>query len=113
MKPFQLFIFATLISGNLFSQPAYWMFNWVVKKTPLNDSFYAGVLKPQYEVDIEATNAYWCQLYPNATFIGNSTRSYNCHAYAWHVKNGGGYVWINSPDDNKYWGTYGGWRKVE
>ena len=113
MKTLQLFVFAMLISGNLFSQPAYWMFDWVVKKTPLNDSFSAGVLKYQYELDdIQATNTYWCQLYQNATLLGNSTRSYNCHAYAWHVKNGGGNVWISSPDDNKYWGTNGGYTEI-
>jgi hypothetical protein len=112
MKTLRLLIFATLISGNLLSQPAYWMFDWVTRKTPLNDSFNAGILKAQYELDVQATNSYWCGLYPNATLEGNSTRAYNCHAYAWHVKNGGGNVWINTPDDDKYWGTYGGYTEI-
>lgn len=53
--------------------------------------------------------------YPNATQINppSATRSYNCHAYAWHVKEGGDAVWIGYYDGQKadediYWtdGSY-------
>ncbi|MDF1576806.1 MAG: hypothetical protein P1P86_16595, partial [Bacteroidales bacterium] len=38
-------------------------------------------------------------LYPNATkintYVGYSTtKLFNCHGYAWHVSEGGAYVWI-------------------
>ena len=52
---------------------------------------------------------YWLNYYSNRiVFIGEATRSYNCHAYAWHVSEGGIKVWINTPNDDKYWndGSY-------
>jgi hypothetical protein len=41
----------------------------------------------------------WSEAYPNAqlvmTYGGHSTtRLFNCHGYAWHVSEGGAYVWI-------------------
>lgn len=47
------------------------------------------------------------QLFPNATFLSSSTRTYNCHAYAW----ANGYynrVWINHPAEDNFWtdGSY-------
>jgi hypothetical protein len=43
----------------------------------------------------------------------SGTNSYNCHGYAWHVKEGGNKVWINNVRNetnnlNKYWndGSY-------
>lgn len=53
--------------------------------------------------------------YPNATEINtpSATKSYNCHAYAWHVKEGGDAVWIGyyqgqEADEDIYWidGSY-------
>lgn len=49
--------------------------------------------------------------YPNAVFINEATSTYNCHAYAWHMVEGGTAVWIgvlsSSPTDI-YWtdGSY-------
>jgi hypothetical protein len=42
------------------------------------------------------------------TFISEATRSYNCHAYAWYVTEGGDKVWINTPGDDAFWndGSY-------
>jgi hypothetical protein len=41
-------------------------------------------------------------------FISEATRSYNCHAYAWYITEGGDKVWINTPDDDLFWndGSY-------
>ena len=41
----------------------------------------------------------------------SGTRTYNCHAYAWHVKEGGNKVWINNLTPyagnlNVYWNDY-------
>ena len=32
--------------------------------------------------------------YSGVEVVGNATQKYNCHAYAWHVSEGGSYVWI-------------------
>lgn len=59
--------------------------------------------------DKEYLKNYWLNYYSNRIiFISEATRSYNCHAYAWHVSEGGIKVWINTPDDDKYWddGSY-------
>ncbi|MDR1523879.1 MAG: T9SS type A sorting domain-containing protein [Tannerella sp.] len=32
--------------------------------------------------------------------------TYNCHGYAWHMSAGGSTVWINTPEDDKYWNDY-------
>ena len=53
---------------------------------------------------------YWAtSTYPNAVFLETSSRTYNCHAYAWHVSEGGNRVWINTPGQQTYWtdGSYG------
>lgn len=33
--------------------------------------------------------------YPRAVYWGEATTTYNCHAYAWHITEGGENVWIN------------------
>lgn len=56
--------------------------------------------------------------FPNATFLADATRTYNCHGYAWHISEGGSpVVWINqyndagNPNVYKYW-TDGSYIKV-
>lgn len=43
--------------------------------------------------------------YPQATLINSSTSTYNCHAYAWHMTEGGSAVWMgwNINPTNVYW----------
>jgi len=61
----------------------------------------SGELTAQQKLD--AKN-YWLSYYNNRiTFVDEATRTYNCHAYAWHVKEGGNKVWINTPEHKKYW----------
>lgn len=38
--------------------------------------------------------------FPKATFLGNSSRTYNCHSYAWNMTLGGPACWINSERQN-------------
>lgn len=54
-------------------------------------------------------------VYPNATELNSpsATRTYNCHAYAWHIREGGDAVWIGyyqgqEADEDIYWtdGSY-------
>ncbi len=96
-----------------FPDPVYdWMFNWGTRYTPKGDQISAGVLKEDYVLTVgeKATlKDYWLWYYQNRiTFISEATRTYNCHGYAWHVSEGGDNVWINTPNDDKYWteGTY-------
>ena len=49
--------------------------------------------------------------YDGATIVGGPDYRYNCHAYAWHVSEGGNLVWIgrhSSTAEDKYWddGSY-------
>ncbi len=45
----------------------------------------------------------WINYYSlDATIIGNPTRAYNCHGYAWVVTEGSGNYWLQSNDENKY-----------
>lgn len=55
-------------------------------------------------------NAYLNTYYPNAIILGDATKNYNCHGYAWCMTTGGPTCWINcgtSPSDlsnlSKYW----------
>lgn len=45
--------------------------------------------------------------HPRATIIEEATTTYNCHAYAWHITEGGSRVWMNAPVSS-YWqdGSY-------
>jgi hypothetical protein len=40
---------------------------------------------------------YWLSFYSNKiSYVGEATKKYNCHAYAWHITEGGDTVWIYS-----------------
>jgi len=55
----------------------------------------------KWPFDVSGTDAYFINTYPQATFLSSSTRTYNCHSYAW----ADGYTnrcWINSPSDDLY-----------
>ena len=57
---------------------------------------------------IASANNYVATNYPNATRLTDASAVYNCHAYAWHMTEGGSAVWINTPSDDQYWqdGSY-------
>lgn len=81
-------------------------------KTPMNQSVECLYLSdpPGYVELWEDQAADWIRDHnSNAVRIGPATQTYNCHAYAWHVSDGGSYCWINKKDSynqpnvSKYW----------
>ena len=95
--------------------PYTWMYNWGTRYTPKGNPISAGVLKSQYElteIEKDTLKEYYLWYYDNKiTFISEATRSYNCHGYAWHVSEGQDNVWINTPNDDKYW-TQGSYKET-
>lgn len=50
----------------------------------------------------EALKQEWTITYPRAFYWGEATTTYNCHAYAWSVSEGGKKYWMNTPNDDIY-----------
>lgn len=50
------------------------------------------------DIDIGGTNREYIGNYPNATFLDNSTRMYNCHSYAWYRQTSNNNYWIGNPE---------------
>lgn len=79
----------------------------VTRYTPNDSPVLAWKLYQNELSEIEKT--YYAYLAVNnygATIISEATKKYNCHAYAWHMTEGGDSVWIglNSIyDENIYW----------
>lgn len=44
--------------------------------------------------EIQQITAEFAAAYPKATVISPATSTYNCHAYAWHMSEGGAAVWM-------------------
>lgn len=46
--------------------------------------------------------------YPYATIVRDATQKYNCHSYAWYSQSSTNNIWIDSPEQKKYWsdGSY-------
>jgi hypothetical protein len=62
--------------------------------------------------EIDYLNNLATSTYPNAILLEPASRTYNCHAYAWHVSEGGNKVWIGyktKTAEDIYWqdGSYG------
>ena len=79
----------------------------VTRYTPNGSSVLAWKLF-QNELTASEKSAYASYVTNNygATVISEATKTYNCHAYAWHMAEGGDSVWIglNSiTDENVYW----------
>lgn len=53
--------------------------------------------------EIQQKDAYFQNLYPNATLVGHSTGTYNCHGYAWVMSEGGITCWLEQVDVPTYW----------
>ena len=60
--------------------------------------------------DIEYLSNQLKKIYPRAEVLKPATTTYNCHAYAWHVSEGGNAVWMgmNTNPTSIYWtdGSY-------
>lgn len=50
-------------------------------------------LEEMSAAEITYWNNYYITLYPQATFVSDSTYAYNCHSYAWY----------SSSDENPWW----------
>lgn len=99
--------FLILIIGLLMQNLAF----AVVLYTPKGSSVTATTPSEVYtdQVTRDDIKAYWLNIYPNATVIGEPSSTYNCHSYAWNMTEGGPTAWlIASPDLHKYWddGSY-------
>lgn len=47
---------------------------------------------------------HWLDYYENRIkFDAEATRTYNCHAFAWWMSEGGSTVWVDAPEEEKYW----------
>ena len=87
--------------SNSFTTPRGTPYSYYIRSDGPDDPF------EPYSFDVAGTDANFISLFPNATFLSSSTRTYNCHAYAW----ADGYntrIWINSPEEEKFWtdGSY-------
>jgi hypothetical protein len=56
-------------------------------------------LTNEEKMDIHYENT---QAYGNLVPIAEATRAYNCHAFAWHVSEGGNMVWMYHPEEEQY-----------
>jgi hypothetical protein len=79
----------------------------VIIRTPNNsivpDTY---VLDEMSSYDIIMGNNYVEDNYPLAERISDASRRYNCHGYAWHLSEGGSYVWIGletTTAEDIYW----------
>jgi hypothetical protein len=77
--------------------------------TPYGSAIYASQPSEMSAQEIAAITAECAALYPNATVLANASARYNCHGYAWCIKEGGPTCWISqNPDLSRYWtdGSY-------
>lgn len=56
----------------------------------------ALVLSEMSVSEVNESNEYHIKTYPNATYLGTATQTYNCHSYAWNMSDGGLVCWINA-----------------
>lgn len=87
---FYILIVLSCLTGNrIYSQPT-------TIKTPTNNSINAIVFtefSPWDLATIEGDAAAWISTYgSSASRVEPASGKYNCHAYAWHVKDGGSQV---------------------
>lgn len=83
---------------------------YVTVYTPYNKPV-EGILRDEFtQSEIELLNNEYIRGYPQATFLANASRTYNCHSYAWNLSTGGSTTcWINQFDHlgnaniSKYW----------
>ena len=87
--------------------------------TPTGKSVEAIFDKEEYNSsDRQMINAYYISTYPQAIFLESSTKTYNCHAFAWHIWENSTICWINqlkhdrTPNLSTYWTNNGGYRET-
>ena len=97
------FILFTLIDSTVFGQGTY---SSTTIYTPNFTPVTAGILTSADLTTTEKNDLRdgWLEYYDNRiTFLTEATKTYNCHAFAWRVSEGGTNVWLNSPGDDAFW----------
>lgn len=93
---YSLIVLLGIVGNRLYSQPT-------TIKTPTNvsiNAFNIAEVSPSSLALLEADAANWISTYgSSAVRVGPASATYNCHAYAWHIKDGGSTVWINAHSD--------------
>lgn len=89
---------------------------YVYVQTPAGSSVEGIIIQEEYTAsEITTINNTYISGYPQATFLDDASKKYNCHSYAWYLSTGGTTIcWINQFDKNgnpnisKYWtdGSY-------
>jgi hypothetical protein len=64
------------------------------------------VLNELSSADYNEIMDYTHDYFPNAVYIRYPTAYYNCHSYAWYSKNSTNRIWIQSPEQEKFWTDY-------
>lgn len=92
-----IILFVLLFSKNIWGQP------YTSIYTPQGNCVLVVELDEQLTAaQKEALRQKWTQTYPRAIYLGEATTTYNCHAYAWSVSEGGEKCWMNTPNDDIY-----------
>jgi hypothetical protein len=101
----KLSIFTVFIGLSLFVSNAQIVYLY----TPNGSQVYAFQEAEMSASDITYYTTLYQNNYPQATVLANASSTYNCHSYAWNMREGGPTCWLNqSPDLHKYWddGSY-------
>lgn len=106
MKRILLYELLSLICLNIFAE------TYGTIYTPNGSAIRVTYYNEMSSSEIAYYDNYYSELYPNATLVGSSSTTYNCHSYAWNITEGGQVCWINASSsiytyntDNlsKYW----------
>ncbi|MCP4181148.1 MAG: T9SS type A sorting domain-containing protein [bacterium] len=104
MKKIYIVILLTISHFFLFAQ------TYVTINTPTGEEIEAIQFSQGNIALYESEASSWIQTHgSNAVRVSSATHEYNCHAYAWHVSDGGNWFWINQIDQygnenlQKYW----------
>ncbi|HIS61749.1 MAG TPA: hypothetical protein IAC14_05810 [Candidatus Scybalomonas excrementigallinarum] len=66
-------------------------------RTPNGSSVTVYTLGEISATERKQLDDYAKKAYPNATLISNSTAKYNCHSYAWYLRDANNIYWMNDP----------------
>lgn len=71
--------------------------------SPVLDTYYSS--EDLSKSQIASFDDYCKNTYPKAVLLSSSTTTYNCHAYAWYMTEGGSAVWMgwDTNPTNIYW----------
>ena len=111
--PTTIMIFASL-SGNAntasfscFSNSRYLVPSYVYTPNNTQVSTWDRTNEEFTSSEIATANNYISNHYPNASFLANASKIYNCHSYAWYMQSSQyNFHWMDSPSnyvlDNSY-----------